>query len=249
MIKAILIDDEKVALEVLSMQLKRFCPEVEILKVCKGGEEGIKAILATNPDLVFLDIEMPKINGFDVLEATKHLHYKIIFTTAYNQFAIKAFKYSAIDYILKPIDIEDLKAAVAKVAKQERPDISQQIKTLYEQLGITSNQPKKIALQIGEAYEMVPTSEIVRCESDSNYTHIFLADDRKVLLSKTLKEVEENLSHHSDFFRVHASHLINVQYVAKFYKTDGGYVVMKDGTSINISRSKKDEFIDKMRVV
>lgn len=248
MIKTIIIDDEKIALDVLRMQLKKFCPEIDLLKTCKGGEDGIKSILTLKPDLVFLDIEMPKINGFDVLEATKHLKYKVIFTTAYNQFAIKAFKYSAVDYILKPIDIEDLKSAVQKINVNETSELSHQIKILYEQLGFQRQAINKIALPIGDAYEMIPINEIVRCESDSNYITIFLADRRKVVMAKTLKEMEESLLH-QDFFRIHASHLINVQYVAKFYKSDGGYVVMKDGLKINIARSRKDEFVEKMKVI
>ncbi len=243
MITAIIIDDEKNALDVVAFQLKNYCPEVKVLKLCHGGEEGIKAITELHPDLVFLDIEMPKVNGFDVLDSTKHLKYKVIFTTAYDQFAIKAFKYSALDYLLKPIDIEELKTAVNKIKKSQEGDFRNKLDLLLTQLNFPASVPKKIALPSGEGYEMIPYSNIVRCESDSNYTIIFLSDKRKITLSKTLKEVEGILNYVS-FFRIHHSHLINADHISKFYKTDGGYVLMSDGTQINISRNKKEAFLE-----
>lgn len=247
MIKAVIIDDEKNALDVLSMQLKNYCPQVQVLSRCNGGEEGIAAILHHHPDLVFLDIEMPMVNGFDVLEATKETDYKVIFTTAYDQFAIKAFKYSAIDYILKPIDIEELKHAVHKVTTEANADLSKKINLLYDQLGLQQKKQNKIALPIGDAFEMIPFAHIIRCESDSNYTTIYLDDKRKIVLSKTLKDIEESLQH-GPFFRIHNSHLINLDRIIKFYKNDGGYVVMEDGMNINISRARKEEFMERMKV-
>jgi two-component system, LytTR family, response regulator len=248
MIKAVIIDDEKNALDVLSMQLKNYCPNVEVIKQCQGGEDGVKTIKEHNPDLVFLDIEMPKVNGFDVLEMTKTHNYKVIFTTAYDQFAIKAFKYSAIDYLLKPIDIEELKVAVSKVKSYDNTSLESKLNLLYQHMGLNQSKLTKIALPIGDAYEMVNFTDIIRCESDSNYTTIFLTDGRKVTLSKTLKDVEDALSN-TAFFRVHNSHLINSQYVSKFYKTDGGYVVMQDGKQISISRSRKDDFFEHMKKI
>lgn len=243
MITAVIIDDEKNALDVIAIQLKNYCPDVKVLNLCQGGEEGIRAIKNLNPDLVFLDIEMPKVSGFDVLDSTKSQKYHVIFTTAYDQFAIKAFKYSAVDYLLKPIDIEELKTAVDKVKKYPEDDFRKKLDVLLTQLDLPPGAPKKIALPVGDGYEMVSFSHIVRCESDSNYTTIVLADKRKILLSKTLKEVEVMLIHNS-FFRIHNSHLINMDHISKFYKSDGGYVVMTDGTQINISRNKKDAFFD-----
>lgn len=248
MIKAIIIDDEKNALEVLSLQLKNYCPNVEVIKQCQGGEDGIIAIKEYNPGLVFLDIEMPMVNGFDVLEMTKSQNYKVIFTTAYDQFAIKAFKYSAIDYLLKPIDIEELKTAVSKVKSEESFDLESKLNLLYQHMGLNQAKQTKIALPIGDAYEMVNFTDIIRCESDSNYTTVFLIDGRKVTLSKTLKDVEDAMSNVS-FYRVHNSHLINTQHVTKFYKTDGGYVVMHDGKQISISRSRKDDFFEHMKKI
>ncbi|MBK9734243.1 MAG: response regulator transcription factor [Saprospiraceae bacterium] len=230
------------------MQLRNYCPEVKVLRLCSGGEEGIEAIESLAPDLVFLDIEMPKVNGFDVLDQTRGLHYKVIFTTAYDQFAIKAFKYSAMDYLLKPIDIEDLKAAVKKIDLNQKDDLGTKLRLLYSQLGLKSPQPSRISLPFGEAYEMVPFALIIRCESESNYTTFYLSDKRKVTLSKTLKEVEETMMNDS-FFRVHHSHMINIEHIVKFYKTDGGYVIMSDGTQISISRNKKDQFFELLKKV
>lgn len=241
MMTAVIIDDEKNALEVLSMQLRNYCPSVHILKLCKGGEEGVSAIKSLDPQVVFLDIEMPKVNGFDVLDQTKGHNFKVIFTTAYDQFAIKAFKYSAIDYLLKPIDIEDLKAAVNKIQDDKSEDLAAKLQVLYQQLGIKTHIPNKMPIPFGDGYEMIPYANIIRCESESNYTTIYLSDHRKSTLSKTLKEVEESFVHTS-FFRIHHSHLINTEHITKFYKSDGGYVIMSDGTQINISRNKKDDF-------
>ncbi|HPN69890.1 MAG TPA: LytTR family DNA-binding domain-containing protein [Saprospiraceae bacterium] len=245
MIKAVIIDDEKNALDVLSSLLKNYCPQVQISAKCKGGEEGIEAIKAFDPDLVFLDIEMPKINGFDVLNQTKDYHYKVIFTTAYDQFAIKAFKYSAIDYLLKPIDIEELKLAVQKINTDTDIERNIKINELLNQLNANINSIEAIALPVGTGYEMIRYDDIVRCEGDRNYSVIHLTDGRKITLSKTLKDVETTLNR-MPFYRIHHSHLINLKFVKKMYKNEGGYVVMQDGTSINISRSKKDEFWEKV---
>jgi two-component system, LytTR family, response regulator len=246
MIKAVIIDDEKNALEVLEMQLNQFCKEVSIVAICNGGKEGVKAIKEFQPDLVFLDIEMPHINGFDVLEQTKHMNYKVIFTTAYDQFAIKAFKFSAIDYLLKPIDIVDLQNAVEKAQKEtQNHNLEDKIKLLVEQYHPQKNR-QKVALPVGNMLEFFDVDEIIRVESESNYSHIFLANQKKITLSKTLKDVEENIKG-EPFFRVHQSHLINTNHVEKAVKGENAYVVMKDGTTITVSRNRKEEFFELFR--
>ena len=249
MLKAIIIDDEKNALEVLEMQLHQFCKEVVVLATCNGGNEGVKAIKELKPDLVFLDIEMPHINGFDVLEQTKNCNYKVIFTTAYDQFAIKAFKFSAIDYLLKPIDIVDLQNAVEK-AKRESDNYSleDRVKLLVEHYQQAPLNRKKVALPVGNMLEFFDVDEIIRVESDSNYSHIFLTNQKKITLSKTLKDVEENIKG-APFFRVHQSHLINTNLVDKAVKGENAYVVMKDGTTITISRNRKEEFFELFRKI
>lgn len=243
MIKAVIIDDEKNALEVLEMQLKQFCTNVDVLAICKGGREGIKAIKTLEPDLVFLDIEMPNCNGFDVLNETKEFNYRVVFTTAYDQFAIKAFKFSAIDYLLKPIDIVELQQAVEKAKKEtQKETLSHKLELLLNNFKPEKN-TEKIALPEGNLLNFYDVDEILRVESDSNYSHIYLLNGKKITLSKTLKEVEENIKG-KPFFRIHQSHLINTNHILKISKGENAYVLMSDGTNITISRSKKEDFLD-----
>lgn len=249
MITAVIIDDEKNALEVLEMQLNKFCTDVNVVAVCEGGVKGIAAIKKYNPGLVFLDIEMPHKNGFDVLNETKGMNYDVVFTTAYDQFAIKAFKFSALDYLLKPVDILELQAAVEKVkTKKEDSGLDEKIKILFQQMQPQQRLTDKIALPVGDAMQFMQPDEIIRCESDSNYTHIFLANGKKLTLAKTLKEVEENING-APFFRIHQSHLVNMNHISKYIKGDNAYVVMKDGTQIGISRNKKEAFLETFRKV
>jgi two-component system, LytTR family, response regulator len=249
MLNAILIDDENNALEVLEMQLTRYCKDVAVVAACNSGERGIAAIKKLNPDVVFLDIEMPHVNGFDVIKATQGQTYEVIFTTAYDQFAIKAFKFSAVDYLLKPIDIMELQTAVERVkSKKGNTNIEQKLQTLFEQLQPQQRLTDKIALPVGDAMHLMLPDEIIRCESESNYTHIFLANGKKITMAKTLKEVEENING-SPFFRIHQSHLVNMNHISKYIKGDNAYVIMKDGTQISISRNKKDAFLEGFRRV
>ena len=246
MIRALIVDDEKNARDVLRMQLDQYCPEVEIIGQSSGGEESIALIRQLHPELVFLDIEMPGINGFDVLRETSAIPYQVIFTTAYDQFAIRAFKYSAIDYLLKPIDIEELKTAIHKFKKSDIDLMSSRMNSLFEILESRQNEKDWISIPAGEGFEIVRYMDIVRCESDSNYTDIILASGKKIKLAKTLKEVELQLPS-NQFFRLHHSHLVNINHISKYYKTDGGYVEMADGSQINISRSRKEDFFELMK--
>ncbi len=250
MLNAIIIDDERNALEVLEMQLQHFCPEVNVVAKCDGGEKGIAAIKKHQPQIVFLDIEMPHKNGFDVLNETKGLNYEVIFTTAYDQFAIKAFKFSAVDYLLKPVDVTELRAAVDKVKNRATQEpLDDRIKKLLSQF----TQPaapasEKIALPVGDAMQLVLPNDILRCESESNYTHIFLVNGKKITTAKTLKDVEENLGG-LNFYRVHQSHLVNMNHISKVVRGDGGYVLMDDGTQIAISRNRKEAFLESFRKI
>ena len=240
MIKALLIDDERDALEMLEWQLKNYCPEVAIVAMCHSANAGMEAIRQHEPDLVFLDIEMPKKNGFELLEAFPDPKFTVIFTTAYDQFAIKAFKYAAFDFLLKPIDADDLKETVARYAKKKPATERSQIELLLQQL-----QPKKeakIPLPTQEGILFVDAHTIVHCESSSNYCRIHFTNNSKLLIAKTLKEIEELLKDFQ-FYRVHHSHLINLQHIARYVKADGGYIEMTNGSSVAISRQKKEEFV------
>lgn len=244
---AVIIDDEKNALEVLQLQLNQFCADVNVVAAANGGIKGIEAIKKYKPELVFLDIEMPHKNGFDVLNETKECNYKVVFTTAYDQFAIKAFKFSAIDYLLKPIDITELQQAVEKARQAAQGNLEEKMKLFFQQYQPQANK-ELIALPVGDAMQFFKANDIVRCESDSNYTYIFLTSGKKILLAKTLKEIEESLLGLS-FFRIHQSHLINMNHVNRFSKSEGSYVVMSDGSNLNISRNRKELFMEQFRRV
>jgi len=240
---AVLVDDERNALEMLEWMLQKNCPEVNILAMCDSPLDGLEKIKTLKPDVIFLDIEMPRLNGFDLLEQLGQHASSVIFTTAYNQFAIKAFKVSAVDYLLKPVDPEDLKAAVQKVQSQKTKINTDQLDLLLSYMKPEKPRSKRIALTASDHLVFVETDKIIYCESDSNYTIFFLSDGQKIIVSKTLKDVEEILDG-ADFFRIHASYLINMKHVTKFTRGDGGYVVMTNNQHITVSRKKKDDFFD-----
>jgi two-component system LytT family response regulator len=241
--KAVLIDDERNALEMLEWMIQKNCPEIEIIAMCDSPLEGLEKIKELKPDLIFLDIEMPQLNGFDLLDRLGKHNSDVIFTTAYNQFAIKAFKACALDYLLKPIDSEDLKSAVQKAKNNKRSVSSDQLEMLMSYMKPEKPKPRRVALTATDHLIFVEVDKIIYCESDSNYTIFFLATGEKVIVSKTLKDVEEILEG-SDFFRIHASYLINMKHVSKFTRGDGGYVVMSNNQQITVSRKKKDEFFE-----
>jgi two-component system, LytTR family, response regulator len=241
--KAVLIDDERDALEMLEWSIKKFAPQVEIVAMCDSALNGIEKIKALKPELVFLDIEMPQLNGFDLLEKLGKYEFEVIFITAYNQFGIKALKICALDYLLKPIDGDELKTAVEKALSKKSKTSSMQLEMLMSYFKPDKPRTRRIALTASDHLIFVDTNDIVYCESDSNYTTFFLAKGEKVVISKTLKDVEEILEG-SDFFRIHASYLINMKHVSKFTRGDGGYVVMSNNQHITVSRKKKDEFFE-----
>jgi two-component system LytT family response regulator len=193
MIKAILIDDEKHCRETLSIQLERYCPEVQLLAQCPSAAEGLQAIAKYKPEVVFLDVEMPGMNGFEMLEQLSPLAFEVIFTTGYDAYAIKAIRFSALDYLLKPIDKEELRKAVAKLSHKSEHKLSGQLDILLEKLGNKQASLQKIALPTQEGFELVPLENILHCESDSNYTHIVLKQGKKLLVSRTLKKLRSCL--------------------------------------------------------
>jgi two-component system LytT family response regulator len=246
MLQVILIDDEQDALEMLEWQLRTHFPTVEVVALCSSADKGIEAIRQHSPQLVFLDIEMPVKNGFEVLQAFPVPGFEVIFTTAYNQFAIKAIKFAAFDYLLKPIDTDDLRSALERYARKQGGSIEDKVKALlsqYQPSPVQQPAPSRIALSTADGMLMVKPDAIVRCQSISNYTRIVLSDGKQPVISKTLKEVEETL-HGNDFYRVHHSHLINLNHIRQYVKSDGGHVVMTDGETITIARNRKDGFME-----
>jgi two-component system LytT family response regulator len=239
MIKAILIDDEEHCRETLAIQLEKYCPEVKLLAECSSATQGLQAINDYQPEVVFLDVEMPLINGFEMLGKLPEIAFEVIFTTGYDAYAIKAIRFSALDYLLKPIDKDELIKAVGKISRVRHNPLSQQLDILMQKLDHKPVVLQRIALPTLEGYELVPLVNIIQCESDSNYTYVYLKNGKKIIVSRSLKEIEELLEGHS-FLRIHYSHLVNLNEIIRYVRGEGGYVVMSDNTTVNVSRSRKE---------
>ena len=243
MIKAILIDDEVHCLDTLRILLKEYCPDVEIDALCRSASDGLQAIKKAKPDLVFLDIEMPGMNGFELLEQLTDIPFALVFTTGYDQYAIKAIRFSALDYLLKPIDPNELISAVKKVQEKRHLPMAEQFQMLLKQIHHKEPQLSKIAVPTAEGFELVPADQVVRCQADDNYTHFFLKGNARIIACRTLKEVEEQLHVFSFFIRVHHSYVVNLNEVTRYVRGEGGYLVMSDGSTVKVSRSRKDDLL------
>lgn len=244
MLKAIIVEDEKRSRDTLQGLLKLYCKNVEVVAEADGVESGKTAIENLKPDIVFLDIQMPDGSGFKLLEELNDIDFEIIFTTAYDQFAIKAIKFSALDYLLKPIFPDDLVAAVKKVEEKRKVVSSEtNVGVLLENIKKPANESPKIVLSTSDQINVVHINEIVRCESDNYYTFFYFEDGSRLLLSKTLKESEELLKAHN-FIRPHKSHLVNVQFIEAFNKKNGGHILLKDGVTIPVSRRKRELILE-----
>ena len=239
--RAIIIDDEIHCIESLTILLKKYCPEVSVVARTTKAAEGIAFVSAHQPDIVFLDVEMPVLNGFQVLEALGSQSFKVIFTTAYDIYAVKAIKYSALDYLLKPIDPDDLKRAVTKALDFEKRDPLQLdiLKHKHEKKHDSLND--KIALPHRNGLSFTEVGDIIYCESADNYVQISLKDGSKTLVMRTLTEVEDVLQG-QPFFRIHRQFLINLKHVKLLTKTESNTVIMSNDAHIAIARNKRDEF-------
>jgi two-component system, LytTR family, response regulator len=244
MLRAIIVEDEFRSRQTLAGMLKLFCKNVEIVGEAENVKEGINLIQNEKPDVVFLDIQMPDGSGFKLLEEIGKINFDVIFTTAYDQFAIQAIKFSALDYLLKPIFQDDLVKAVKKAEEsKEKLDKQEQIDILLGNLKKSSDEPHKIILSTAERINVVSVDDILRCESDNYYTFFYFTNGKRLLISKTLKENEELLKNHH-FIRPHKSHLVNTKYIKGFLKHEGGFIIMSDGTNVPVSRRKKESIID-----
>jgi len=242
-IKVLIIDDENNSIEALCYELNEFKDYIIVIDKCSSGKEGIDSIGKNNPNLVFLDIEMPGMNGFEMLEKIENINFDIVFTTAYDKFALKAFEISAMDYLLKPINNSDLKKVINKVKKRlDEPVIQKQLELLFEFMKNKNPDFPTIALPTMDTLEFVEIKDIVNCVSDSNYTYIYIKDGNKFYVSKTLKDVEKMLKGHN-FVRVHHSHLVNILYIKRYIKGRGGELVLKNGDIIPVSRNKKEDLM------
>lgn len=245
MIRSIIIDDEQHCVKALLNDLQKNCPSVEVVDTSYSAKEGIMAIKKLNPDLIFLDVEMPWMNGFEMLEIMGDIPFSIIFTTAHNEFAAKAFRISAVDYLLKPVDAGDLKIAVQKVEKKlDEGSNLQHITNLLRNM----RQPlteQKIALPLREGYEFIDVSSIIYCQAEGSYTKVFIQEKRPMLISRTLGDVEELLPPEI-FQRIHHSSLINLTCISQFMRSDGGYIVLKNGEKLSVSKAKKEMLMTRL---
>lgn len=246
MIRAVIIDDEPHATKSLEILLSEDCPQVQVIASFNHPAEALLFLRSNQVDLIFLDIDMPFMNGFELLNRLAPINFDIIFVTAYDQYAIKAFKFSAFDYLLKPVDEVELINSLRKLEnKSKKSTQNSNFEHLLEVFKSGQSAVKRIALPTLEGFEFIEVEKIIRCESDSNYTKIFLQNLPMMLVSRTLKEIEEILSD-LPFIRVHNSHIIAKNHVKKYVKADGGYILMIDNSEIPISRARKEEVINEL---
>lgn len=240
--KAIIVDDESNARESIVSLCKLTHSEIDIVGEAAGVESGLEVIRSLKPDLVFLDIQLEDGTGFDILEKLEHIDFHIIFITAFNEYAIKAFKFAAIDYLLKPINPKEFKAAIDHFCNiRDKEDIETKLLAYLSHIKESVSEHKKIILKTAESIHLIKVYDIIRCEADKGYTEFFMRDNKKILVSKGLKEYDEMLGEFG-FIRTHQSHLINLDYIASFEKTDGGYILMTDGSTVPVS-SRKREYV------
>ena len=243
---AIIVEDEYHSREALKNMVAEYCPQLELLDSASDVDGGISLLGKYRPDLVFLDIEMPNGSGFDFLSKAGSLDFEVIFTTAYKQYALKAIKFSAIDYLLKPIDINELQAAVEKAQQKRQKALhNKNLEVLIANLQNRHTGPHSITLSTSAGYEFIDVSDIIYCEASGTYTHFHIKNKKRLTVSKHLKEYE-NLLNDYDFMRVHQSFLINLGEVERYVRSGGGYIVMKTGEKINISTRRKEEFLLRM---
>ncbi len=249
MLKTIIIDDEKLAIESLTWEIKNFCNNIDVIATFSNPIEAIEGINKLNPDLVFLDIEMPELDGFQLLQRLTNRDFDLIITTAYNQYAIQAFRANAVDYLLKPIDPDELIEAVGKVKKRKgTSDVNYNLNTILEKIILEKKSPRKIPLTLSDKIMLVEPDEIIYCKSDGSYTQVFLEGDRKELVSKSIKQIE-NLCTGSQFLRVHKSYIVNTDKITGYTRQGGGELYLVNDYVVPVSRIHKKEILEKLNIV
>jgi two-component system, LytTR family, response regulator len=244
MFKILLVDDEKPVRQMISDIVGSGFNDLETIAEAGSVAEAFILAKEFRPDLVLLDIQMPDGTGFDFLQKFRQIPFKTIFITAYEEFAVKAFKFSAIDYLLKPVDPDELISAVQKAREmKDLVDFNIKMNTFFTNLKSISRDEKKIVLKTAESIYIIGVQDIIRCEADKNYTQFFLIDGRKPVITKTIKDYDEMLAEYG-FFRSHQSHLINIRYIESFEKKDGGYILMKDKSIVPVSQRKREQLIE-----
>ncbi|HEY5370971.1 MAG TPA: LytTR family DNA-binding domain-containing protein [Hanamia sp.] len=241
-LKAILIDDELPSLQNLQQKLEEFCPDIKVIATAQKPEEAIQLLEQNQPDVIFLDIEMPRMNGFKMLEEIKEKDFDIIFITAYNHYAIDAIRISAFDYLVKPVAVKDLQNSVNRLINSHRKLVPEKLDVLRQNLSNSRSQNDKITIVTNEGVDFYEIRQIIRIESSSNYSKIHFKDGKVLLVTKLLKDFEEILGPYR-FYRIHNSHLINLSYIKKYLRGDGGQVIMQNDEVIDVARRKKEEFL------
>ena len=246
MIKALIIDDEKASAELLSIKLKKAAPDIFITGTFHSGRSALEAMDAEEPDVIFLDIDMPGMDGITMAKKMSSENTEIIFTTAYNQYAIEAVRLQALDYLLKPIGEKELNVALLrlreKLVEKEKVKATQSLETFFIKMQALNMQYNKIAIASIEGILFIPVKEIIRVESLNNYSKLYLITGKNIVASKTLKHLEEMLTPYR-FFRPHKSHLINLEYISKYIRGEGGVIIMADGSEVDVSRQRKQDFL------
>jgi len=246
MIKAIIIDDEKASAELLSLKIKKAAPDVQIKGIYHSGPAALEAMEGEEPDVIFLDIEMPGMDGITLARKLDAEQTEIIFTTAYDQYAIEAIRIKALDYLLKPVNEKDLSAALLrlrqKLMEKEKIKTAHSMENIFEKMQALNTHYDKIAISTMEGILFIPVKEIVRVESLNNYSKLYLITGKNIVASKTLKLIEEMLVHYR-FFRPHKSHLVNLEYITKYVRGEGGIIIMADGSEVDVSRQRKQDFL------
>lgn len=247
MLKAIIVDDEQNARDTLNYLINTYCEDrVKVVYQAQNVEEGIKSIGLYNPDIVFLDIKMKNETGFDLLEKLDEINFSLIFTTAYDQYALSAFKFSAVDYLLKPIEIKALEDAVEKA--QSKANRGSAYANFIHNQGMSKPTDFKIAISTTSELVFIPISEIVYCRAEKGYTYFYLTDNKREISTRNLKYYEELLEQYG-FLRIHNSSLINLKEVKKYHKGEGGYVLMSNGDELDVSKRRKNAFLESMSML
>lgn len=246
-IKAIVVDDEQHCIDRLTGMLSAdYNSSVDLVGVFSSVEEGYEAVNEIQPDLIFLDVQIHDKTGFDLLRQIGRTDFEVIFTTAYDKFAVQAIKFSALDYLLKPVDRDDLRLAMDKYNEiRKKEDINSRLEVLLHNIKPQGGFPGRVIVPTSNGFEIFEVAEIIRCESSSNYTTIYLKDRQKLMVAKTLKEFEEMLTEHG-FFRIHNSHLVNLAYIKSYNRGKGGSVILADGMELEVSTRRKDDFLKKL---
>jgi two-component system LytT family response regulator len=249
MYTTVIVDDERPQQDILTGMIKNHFPQLELAAICSSVNEGVEKISTLKPQLVFLDVVMPPFTGFDLLNRVKAIDFDVIFVTSYEQYAINAFKVSAVDYLLKPFSIEQLAGSIIKFEKKmETSESFRHLQTLLLNIKASSNDPVIVALPTFNGFSFIKTDDIIRCESDDKYTTFFLRNKTQIMVSKMIKDCEDMLSCYN-FCRVHLNSLINMQHIKEYRRGEGGQVLMCDGSVVYVSRARKQNFLDKLNKI